>query len=66
MVGGLLLHGFIVSSMGISDRNPDRGFSLLSKVDEMGREIQNMFSYVELACVKDGYDYMVKGYMGML
>jgi hypothetical protein len=46
------------------NRNPERGMVFLGKVDDMGRPIDRLFSYVELARVKDTYDYMLKGYLG--
>lgn len=45
------------------NRNSSRGAAFLGKVDDMGRPIDNLFRYVELALVKDTYDYMVKGYL---
>jgi hypothetical protein len=45
------------------NRNPARGAAFIGKVDSMGRPIDRLFSYVELARVKDTYDYMLKGYL---
>ena len=45
------------------NRNPARGVAILGKVDDMGRPINSLFRYVELAQTKDTYDYMVKGYL---
>jgi len=45
------------------NRNSSRGAAFVGKVDDMGRQIDRLFSYVELAQVKDTYDYMVKGYL---
>jgi len=47
------------------NRNPKRGVAFLGKVDDMGREMNNLFSYVELARIKDTYDFMLKGYMAL-
>lgn len=47
------------------NRSPERGVAFLGKVDDMGRKIDRLFSYVELARVKDTYDYMIKGYLGL-
>jgi len=47
------------------NRNPNRGVAFLGKVDDMGRPVANLFSFVELARVKDTYDYMVKGYLAV-
>lgn len=46
------------------NRHQDRGVQFLGKVDDMGSQMDNIFSYVELARVKDTYDYMLKGYLG--
>jgi len=43
--------------------NPRRGAAFLGKVDDMGRPTDRLFSFVELARVKDTYDYMLKGYI---
>jgi hypothetical protein len=48
------------------NRNPDRGVAFLGKVDDMGRQTGKLFTYVELARIKDTYDYMVKGYLGAM
>lgn len=45
------------------NRNPVRGAVILGKVDDMGRSINTLFSYVDLARTKDSYDYMLKGYL---
>jgi len=42
--------------------NPARGASFIGKIDDMGRKIENAISFVELARVKDTYDYMLKSY----
>lgn len=47
----------------IVNTNPSRGAAFVGKIDDMGRAMDRMFSYVELARVKDTYDYMVKGYL---
>lgn len=49
-----------------ANRAPQRGVSFIGKVDDMGRQIANMLSYVELARTKDTYDYMLKAYYAML
>lgn len=46
-----------------ANRNPNRGAAFMSKVDDMGRQLQNMIQYVELARVKDTYDFMLKTYL---
>jgi hypothetical protein len=43
--------------------NSVRGAALLGKVDDMGRPTDRLFSFVELARVKDTFDYMLKGYL---
>jgi len=43
--------------------NPDRGVSIMGLVDDMGRPVENIASYVELARTKDSYDYMLKSYL---
>lgn len=43
--------------------NPARGLSILGKIDDMGRPIDSLMSFVELARVKDTYDYMLKAYL---
>lgn len=48
----------------LANRHRDRGVQFLGKVDSMGTPMDNLFSYVELALVKDTYDYMLKGYLG--
>lgn len=45
------------------NRNARRGAAFVGKVDDMGRPVDNLFSYVELARIKDTYDYMLKGYL---
>ena len=45
------------------NRNPRRGAAFVGKIDDMGRAIDRMFSFVELARVKDTFDYMIKGYL---
>ncbi len=46
------------------NRNQERGTTFLGKVDDMGRQTGRLMSYVELARVKDTYDYMIKSYLG--
>lgn len=43
--------------------NSTRGAAFLGKVDDMGRPTDRLFSFVELARVKDTFDYMLKGYL---
>lgn len=43
--------------------NSARGLSLIGKVDDMGDPINSIMSYVELARVKDSYDYVLKAYL---
>lgn len=45
--------------------NPERGASFIGLVDDMGRPISQLIRFVELARVKDTYDYMLKGYMAL-
>jgi hypothetical protein len=46
------------------NRNQERGTVFLGKVDDMGRQTGRLMSFVELARVKDTYDYMIKSYLG--
>lgn len=41
----------------------DRGGAYVGMVDDMGRQIGKLLSFVELARVKDSYDYMLKSYL---
>jgi hypothetical protein len=45
------------------NRNSTRGAAILGLVDDMGRPQDQLFRFVELARVKDTYDYMMKGYL---
>lgn len=45
------------------NRAPSRGVSFLGKVDDMGRPVNSLLSFVELARIKDTYDYMLKSYL---
>lgn len=45
------------------NRNPVRGAAILGKIDDMGRQVDSLFSFVDLARTKDSYDYMLKGYV---
>lgn len=47
------------------NRNQERGVAFLGKVDDMGRQTGRLMSFVELARVKDSYDYMIKSYLGV-
>jgi len=40
-----------------------RGYNHLGLIDDMGSPIDQLFKYVELARVKDTYDYLLKGYL---
>lgn len=42
---------------------PQRGGAYVGMVDDMGRQIGKLLSFVELARVKDTYDYMLKSYL---
>ena len=46
------------------NRNPDRGVAFMGKVDDMGRQVGKIMTYVDLARVKDSFDYMLKSYLG--
>jgi hypothetical protein len=52
--------------IALINRNPERGANWLGKIDDMGQPLNNAVSFVELARVKDTYDYMLKSYLGML
>lgn len=41
----------------------NRGGAYVGMVDDMGRQIGKLLSFVELARVKDSYDYMLKSYL---
>jgi hypothetical protein len=43
--------------------NPARGLAFLGMIDDMGRQVDSLTSFVELARVKDSYDYMLKSYL---
>ena len=47
----------------LANYNPRRGASFLGKIDDMGRQTDRLFSFVELARIKDTFDYMLKGYI---
>ena len=47
----------------LANYNPSRGGAFLGKIDDMGRQTDRLFSFVELARVKDTFDYMLKGYL---
>lgn len=42
--------------------NPVRGAAFVGLIDDMGRQIDGLLNFVELARVKDSYDYMLKNY----
>jgi hypothetical protein len=50
-------------SILLANYNPRRGGAFLGKIDDMGRQTDRLFSFVELARVKDTFDYMLKGYI---
>ncbi len=41
---------------------PNRGAAIMGKVDDMGRQVDRLIQFVELARVKDTYDFMLKNY----
>lgn len=47
----------------VTNVNPARGLAFVGKVDDMGRQIDRLVSFVELARVKDSFDYMLKSYL---
>ena len=49
----------------LANYNPRRGGAYLGKIDDMGRQTDRLFSFVELARVKDTFDYMLKGYLSL-
>lgn len=49
----------------LANVNPTRGAAFVGKVDDMGRPVERLFSFVELARVKDTYDYLVKSYLAL-
>lgn len=46
----------------LANLNAQRGAALLGLVDDMGQKVDNLFQFVELARIKDSYDFMLKGY----
>lgn len=50
-------------SIFLANYNPRRGGAFLGKIDDMGRQTDRLFSFVELARIKDTFDYMLKGYI---
>jgi hypothetical protein len=44
---------------------PQRGGAFLGKIDDMGRPIDKLVSFVELARTKDSFDYFLKAYMAL-
>lgn len=50
-------------SIVLLNRNPRRGLAIVGKVDDMGRPLDTLYRYVDLARTKDTYDYMIKGYL---
>jgi len=49
----------------LTNRSEKRGAKFLGKIDSQGRQIDNLVTFVELAQVKDTYDYMLKSYLAM-
>ena len=49
----------------LANYNPLRGGAYLGKIDDMGQQTDRLFSFVELARVKDTFDYMLKGYLAV-
>jgi len=47
------------------NRDARKGVKFLGKIDDMGRQVDSLVSYVPLARVKDTYDYMLKAYMSL-
>jgi hypothetical protein len=45
--------------------NPVNGAAFVGKVDDMGRPMSGLMSYVELARTRDSYDFMLKSYMAL-
>lgn len=52
-------------SILLANINSNRGASFVGMVDDMGRPVDRLFSFVELARVKDSFDYMLKGYLAL-
>lgn len=49
-------------NIAVLNINPARGLSIKGLVDDMGRPMNSMVSFIELARVKDTYPYMLKSY----
>jgi hypothetical protein len=47
----------------LANLNPRRGVAHVGKIDDMGRPVDNLWSFVELARVKDTFDYMLRAFM---
>lgn len=47
------------------NRNPRRGIALLGKIDDMGRPLDRLVSFIELARTKDSYDFFLKNYSSL-
>jgi len=45
--------------------NPLRGAAMVGMIDDMGRQVQGLVSFVELARIKDSYDFMLKSYAAL-
>lgn len=50
-------------SIVVMNTSPQRGLSVLGLVDDMGQKVDTLLNFVELARVRDSYDYMLKGYL---
>lgn len=49
----------------LANLNPLRGAAFVGMVDDMGRQIGTLASFVETARVKDTYDYFLKSYLSL-
>ena len=47
----------------LANINPNRGAAFMGKVDDMGRQLDRLVSYVELARTGDFYSYFLKSYL---
>lgn len=51
--------------IALVNRNPRRGAAFIGKIDERGRQIDRLVSFVELAQTKDAYPYFLKSYLAV-